>query len=123
MYLLPLFETKVFVREPRACFVLKFSFLFTFFLSFYFLVGCPSSPYFHTNIAHLPQSWPSAPSSLAWVGRGSLPALAALLQVESRVGGSLSLIRRNKEMNTVLGLTSSLLGISQFPALGSQANN
>lgn len=121
-YLLSLFETKVFAPEPRTCLILEFSFL----LFSFFFGGLPLLPLFSHEHCQPPQSWPSAPSSLAWVGRGSLRDLAELLQVESgtgRVGGSSSLIRRRREMSSVLGLTSSLLGISQFPALGSQANN
>lgn len=86
-YLFSLFETKLFAPKPRTCLILKFFFLCFFFFStpcpLFFLVDRPSSPYFHTNFAKLSQIWPSAPSSLAWVRRGSPRDLAELLQVLS----------------------------------------
>lgn len=70
------------------------------------------------------------PTAALWPGSGepcpltphSSPDLGELLQVECSVGpgwkASLLLVRKTREMSTVLGLTLSLLGISLFPALG-----
>lgn len=123
-YLLSLFETKVFAPEPRTCLILEFSFLlFSFFL---FWWTAPPPPIFARTLPTSPEL--AVRPQLLGLGRARVPAgfsgaAPSRERHGSEVGGSSSLIRRRREMSSVLGLTSSLLGISPFPALGSQANN